>query len=166
MPKRRSNSPREFVPARCAGEDGIWTSRIGAAGKGGETDGMPGSTDYNLSGSLTVTHVVWTVNLKSERGVLRGVAELVSQALPGVRAASDVRGIADPHHSGPSFRIHRPCHGARLDDAATRTDGKADGGSLLANVEFEITPGFAANGEFGSAVGFPDYSVADNNLAC
>jgi hypothetical protein len=52
-------------------------------------------------------------------------------------------------------------------NAATYSNSVADGGSLLANVEFAILPGFAANGSFGnSTMGFQDLSVATNNQAC
>ena len=52
-------------------------------------------------------------------------------------------------------------------NAATYTNGVADGGSLLANVELQIGAGFAANGEFGnSSMGILDYSVTTNNQTC
>jgi hypothetical protein len=43
----------------------------------------------------------------------------------------------------------------------------SDGGSLLANVESQIQPGFTANGEFGNMImSFPAFLVATNNQAC
>jgi hypothetical protein len=163
--------PAKFVPTRCAGEDGINYVTYRGTWRGGETDGMPGSTDYNLSGPLTVKGIVWTINLTTQRGVLRGVADLrsdsakavgntyvgpitlITQGLPAVgsKAAVTARGFINAKTYSPS-------------PASAKT--VLDGGSLLANVEFQILPSFAANGEFGGSMGFPDYSVTTNNVAC
>ena len=156
----------KFVPARCAGEDGIPYITYRGSWKGGETDGMPGSTDYNLSGSLTVKDGVWTINLKTDRGVLRGVAQLGGQPAAGGPSSVTYAGLLTLITQGFPSGSAAPVKARGWINAATHTDGKADGGSLLANVEFVILPGFAANGEFGSSMGFPDYSVADNNLVC
>jgi hypothetical protein len=163
--------PAKFVPTHCAGEDGIDYVTYRGSWSGAETDGLPGSTDYSLSGPLTVKGIVWTINLKTQRGVLRGMADLTSdstkavgntylgpitlitQGLPAVGSAAAVtaRGFINARTYSPS-------------PASAHT--VADGGSLLANVEFQILPSFAANGEFGASMGFPDYSVTTNNLVC
>jgi len=162
--------PAKFVPTRCAGEDGINYVTYRGTWRGGETDGMPGSTDYNLSGPLTVKGVVWTINLTTQRGVLRGVADLttdstnavgntyvgpitlITQGLPAAGSAVvTARGFINAKTYSPS-------------PASAKT--VVDGGSLLANVEFQIMPNFAANGEFGGSMGFPDYSVTTNNVVC
>jgi hypothetical protein len=155
----------KFTSKTCSGEDGQKYVTYRGGWKGVETDVTPGSTDYNLSGRLTVGKIVWTVNLETRRGVLSGVAlltdakkaqrtylgplRLVTQGLPsaagGVAAA---RGWLD---------------------AATYTKGVADGGSVLANVEMQINASFAAQGRFGDSAGTfstPSYAVATANQDC
>lgn len=144
----------------CAGEDGqsYQTYRWGWAG--GETGAAP-ATDYNLTGALKIAKIQWTINLNTGRGVLQGTANLINSA--GVKT-----------YSGPLVLITQgqPAAGAVVSargwiNAATYTNGVADGGSLLANVEMQIAPGFSANGEFGNAtMGFQDYSAAFNNKIC
>jgi hypothetical protein len=155
----------KFVPTTCAGEDGIKYVTYRGTWKGGETDVTPGSTDYNLSGPLTISKVVWTINLSTQRGVLRGTASLVSAGTAGLTKT----------YVGPMVLITQGLPNAAGDtvqargwiNAATYSNSVADGGSLLANVEFAILPGFAANGSFGnSTMGFQDLSVATNNQAC
>jgi hypothetical protein len=51
-------------------------------------------------------------------------------------------------------------------NAATYTGGKADGGSLLANVEFTFGPGLTASGQFGGSATAPDLSAVTDNVAC
>jgi hypothetical protein len=152
----------KFVPTACPGEDGISYVTYRGTWKGGETDTSPGSTDYNLTGTLTIKNVVWTINLTTDRGLLRGKATLT-----GV-------GAKVPTYSGALTLITQglPAAGAAVqargwESAATYTNGVADHGSLLANVELEIGAGFAANGLFGNAsMGINDISVATNNQAC
>jgi len=159
-------APARFVPTACPGEDGISYVTFRGSWKGGETDLTPGSTDYNLTGNLTVTKVVWTINLTTDRGLLRGTA-----LLTGVSSS----GSSLKTYSGPLTMITQglpntagatvPARGFL--NAKTYTNGVADGGSLLANVEFQIGGGFAANGEFGNgSMGIPDFSVTTNNQVC
>jgi hypothetical protein len=155
-------APAKFVPTACAGEDGISYVTYRGTWNGGETDTTPGSTDYSLTGPLTIKSVVWTINLSTGRGLLRGKATLtgastkirtyygaltlITQGLPAAGAVVQARG---------------------WESAATYTNGVADGGSLLANVELQIGAGFAANGLFGNAsMGINDISVATNNKVC
>ncbi|MGO8874210.1 MAG: hypothetical protein ACLQNG_00370 [Acidimicrobiales bacterium] len=159
--------PAKFSIKRCAGEDGVTYVTYRGAWAGGETDLMAGSTDYNLTGQLTVKDIVWTINLKSRVGVLRGIAQLSGQPAAGgpeVKTYSGLLTLITEGLPADSSAAHATARG--WINAATYTNGKADGGSLLANVEFQILPGFAANGEFGASMGLQDYSVADNNLAC
>lgn len=76
-------SPNKFVPKACVGQAGVPYVTYRGSWTGGETDLTPGSTNYNLTGSLTVHSVVWTVNQVTQRGVLRGQAELVSPSATG-----------------------------------------------------------------------------------
>jgi hypothetical protein len=154
-----------FKATRCSGEDGISYVTYRGGWAGGETDGMPGSTDYNLTGTWTVKKIVWTINLKTDVGVLRGTATLISQAEAGGPAAVTYSGPITLVTQGlPGSSNEVQARGWEAD--ATYTNGTADGGSLLANVEFVIGGGFVANGEFGGSMGFPDLSVADNNKVC
>src|ERR1700722_4474823 len=72
-----------FTPTNCAGEDGVKYVTYRGAWKGGETDLTPGSTDYNLTGNLTIKKVVWTINLTTDRGLLTGSAKLNSPSPAG-----------------------------------------------------------------------------------
>ncbi len=154
-----------FTAARCLGEDGVTYETFRGSWKGGETDLTPGSTDYNLTGSLAVNRIVWTVNLKTQRGVLRGTTALTSDT-----AAAPVKTYTGPITlitQGLPAASTPPVSARGWINAATDTNGAPDGGSLLANVELQILPGFAANGEFGNqTMNFPDFSVATNNQAC
>src|SRR5580765_4755145 len=60
-----------FKKVNCLGEDGIKYRTLRGRWEGGETEVTPGFTDYDLSGPLTVSNVVWTINLTTVRGVLR-----------------------------------------------------------------------------------------------
>jgi hypothetical protein len=154
-----------FRPTTCAGEDGISYITYRGTWKGSESDVTPGSTDYSLSGPLKVSGVTWTINTKTQRGVLKGTATLTS-------AAANL-----PTYSGLLVLITQgmPVVGAKTVlargwiNAATSTNGAADGGSILANVEFRINGGFNATGIFGDAAGAggtANYSVAFNNKTC
>ena len=158
----------KFAPATCLGEDGINYVTYRGAWSGTETDVTPGSTDYNLSGTLTVSKVLWTINLTTQRGVLRGSAELVSPSPSGATGSVTYTGPLTLITQGlPDAATTANGVSARgWINAKTYTNGAADGGSLLANVEFQIASNFSANGEFGASMGFPDYSVADNNKVC
>jgi hypothetical protein len=147
----------------CAGEDGNKYETFQWKWVGGETDTTPGSTDYNLTGKLTVKNVQWTINLNTQRGVLEGAAALTSSSTAPVKT-----------YAGALYLITQglPAAGAVVPargwiNAATYTNNVADGGSLLANVEMQIGGGFTANGVFGNGtMGLPDWSVAYNNKIC
>jgi hypothetical protein len=154
-----------FVPTRCAGEDGIPYETFRGTWKGGETDLTPGTTDYSLSGPMTVKGIVWTINLKTDRGLLRGSAVLTGNAAtaPTRTYVGPVTLITQglPDAAGAVV----PARG--WINAATYTKDAADGGSLLANLEMRIGPVFSANGQFGNgSLGFPDLSVTTNNQTC
>ncbi len=158
-----------FVTTTCAGEDGIKYETFRGTWKGGETETTPGFTDYNLTGPFTVKKVVWTVNLTTDRGVLTGTASLKSAPSGSTTLEATYAGQLTlitqglPNAAGSAV----PARG--WIDAATDTNNAPDGGSLLANVEFQINPGFAAFGQFGDAnasMGIPDYSVTTTNQTC
>jgi len=154
-----------FRGTACTGFAGVPYVTYRGGWVGGETEVPPGPTNYNLTGTWTVKKIVWTINLNTGRGVLRGTATLTSQPAAG--------GNAEITYSGPITLITQGI--VKSTDqvqargwvaAATYPNGVADGGSLLANVEFAIGAGFTANGEFGSTMGFSDLSVTDNNMVC
>ncbi|MGO9197204.1 MAG: hypothetical protein ACLQK4_08755 [Acidimicrobiales bacterium] len=158
---------KTFVPTGCAGEDGVSYVTYRGSWLGGETDGTPGSTDYNLTGALSVKNIVWTINLQTQRGVLKGKADLVGTPAAGGNAANVYVGPLTLVTQGlPTAGTDATVTARGWLNAATYTNGKADGGSILANVEFRIAGGFSATGEFGASMGFPDYSVATNNKVC
>jgi hypothetical protein len=152
----------KFAAARCAGENGIPYITYRGAWAGGESGT---ATPYNLTGNWSVKGIVWTINLKTQRGVLHGVASLVSTSATGANVLT---------YSGPMTLITQglpTTAGAEVQargwiDAPTYTGNKVDGGSLLANAEFQIGGGFSPNGEFGTSMGFQDLSVVTNNNVC
>jgi hypothetical protein len=156
-----------FKLSRCAGEDGIDYETYRGAWAGGETS--PLTTDYNLTGSLSVSKIVWTINLKTDYGVLRGTATLMSQPAAGgptlVTYSGPLTlvtvGLPDSASNGVQARgwVNAATYNGLSPDAP-------DGGSLLANVELNVAPALSATGEFGTSMGFQDFSVADNNKVC
>ncbi|HEV2360928.1 MAG TPA: hypothetical protein VGS21_04430, partial [Acidimicrobiales bacterium] len=124
--KLQPSSP--FTARACLGEDGIKYVTYRGTWTGAETDLTPGSTDYNLSGPMTVRNIVWTINLTTQRGVLKGAAN-VSEATPIAVV---------PVYSGPLTLITQglpstagtPVNGRGSIYASTYTSGKLDGGSL------------------------------------
>ncbi len=153
-----------FTQVTCAGEDG--TDYVTFRGRwiGTQAEMTPGFTDYNLSGSLTVRRVEWTINLRTLRGVLTGVAVLVSPEAGTTTYLGRLTLITEGKPNADSPALARGWLAA-----STYTNGTADGGSVLANVEMKIDATFAASGGFGDAfgtLGTLDYSVATVNQTC
>jgi len=160
-----------FSAKSCAGEDLTKYVTFRGAWIGGETD-LSLSTDYVLTGKLTISKVVWTINLSTQRGVLKGTASFVSD--PAVTGAGDAKPST---YSGPVTLITQglPSSAGTVAQArgwfnATLSNTNTpvpNAGILLANVEMNITPGFAAVGEFGNqTMNINDISVAFNNQTC
>jgi hypothetical protein len=153
-----------FVPKACPGEDGIGYRTYRGTWKGTESEVTPGLTDYDLTGPIAITRVEWTINLKTQRGVLTGTATLNSPTGKG------------RIYSGPLTLITQRIPNANQSaaargwlSAATFTDNVADGGKVLANVELKIDAAFAATGGFGDAAPLfstPSYSVATADRTC
>jgi hypothetical protein len=151
-----------LVAKQCTGEDGIAYVTFRGTFAGSETETTPGLTDYDLSGSLTVKGIVWTINGKTGRGVLTGTIALVSTA-----------GI--PEYTGKITMITQgfptvggvvPGRGWIVAGFAPADEAPAPPGddSLLANVEWNIGA-TTISGAFGDAaplVGFPNFSVVTN----
>jgi hypothetical protein len=159
------------VVTTCNGEDGtMYTKVVGKKWAGGEVDFTPGSTDYILTGTLTWTKVVWTINNTTRRGIFRATAKLVDSS--GLNA-----------YSGPVVLITQGIPGTQ--NAAMRgwlnaktfggdppnPPGAPDGGSLLANIDATIQSGgsYPISGLFGDAppqLGYPNLSVTTINQTC
>ena len=145
-----------------------------------EVDATPGSTDYNLSGDLTVNGKI-TVNNQTQRGVLIGTATLVS---------APTTGAGTKQYAGPITvvlqQIDTPAGlrwvGRGLINAtaflipAGATTPVADG-KLIANIEMQFSAGakgpfdfFAASfGDSAPAIAsapIADYSVGFNAKTC
>jgi hypothetical protein len=147
----------------CAGEDGITYETWSGKWLGSEGQILPDSTDYPLSGSLTVSGIHWTINLTTARGIwtskvvltstagtvtYSGNMTLITQGIPTAGTAPTVgRGwIYAP--------IKLPDEGAAAGDD-----------SLVANVEFPNMTTVGGSGFFGDLAGgpsVPDFSVVTN----
>jgi hypothetical protein len=162
-------APSKVAVTKCLGEDGIPYETFTSSWKGGEAENVPGSTDYNLSGTFTVSKLVWTINMATQRGVLTGTATLKSPPPGGTATQTTYSGPLRLITQGipDSAGAYVPARG--WIDANTYTGNVKDGGSLLANVEFQIAPSLAAHGQFGDlnpSLNIPDYSVVTNNQVC
>jgi hypothetical protein len=147
----------------CAGEDG--QSYVTYFGTWVGSENGPASTDYVLTGRWTVKAVTWTINTKTGRGVLEGNASLVSPS-PAGAASITYQGPLTLITQGIPDQSTRPVPARGFLNARTYTNSAPDGGSLLANVEFNIFPGMSASGEFGGSMGTSDLSAAYNNHIC
>jgi hypothetical protein len=154
-------SATPFHSIGCVGEDqtdyvtwrGMWT--------GTQTEVSVGESDYILSGSLSVSGIVWTINSNNSRGVLTakvvltdnagaveyvGRLTLVTQGKPAAGVVVLGRGFIVARFSPP-------------DETVTPGDD-----NLVANVEMKINGGtFGATGVFGdTSGGLLDYSAVTN----
>lgn len=60
---------KTFVPTPCTGADGVPYVTYRGSWTGSETD-LTGTTPYNLTGTFTVKNLVWTISLRTGRGVI------------------------------------------------------------------------------------------------
>ena len=148
--------------ATCVGEDKVSYVTYTGNWAGGETQMVPDPTDYNLTGSLAVNKIQWTINTQTGRGVLTGKATLTNSTsstdvysgkLILVTQGEPAAGAAVPARGWISAKIGLPDEGVSPGDD-----------SLIANVEFELSS-TGANGQFGDLPGslsIPDYAVVTN----
>jgi hypothetical protein len=163
------NPVASFKPTACAGEDGIHYITYRGTWKGAEHDVTPGNTDYDLSGSLKVANVLWTINTQTQRGVLKGAVTLAGLSATGAPTGTIYSGNLVLITQGMPASAGTVVPGRGWISAATSTAGTNDGGSILANVEFKITPSFDAVAVFGDSAAngnTPNFSVAFNNQTC
>jgi hypothetical protein len=147
----------------CSGEDGVSYETYSGRWLGSEGQIVPDSTDYSLSGTLTVSGIRWTINLGTQRGVwtskivltnsagvvtYSGNMTLVTQGLPTATAAPAMgRGWI-------YATVKLPDEGATPGDDA-----------LVANVEFPNMTAAGGAGFFGDLGGgpaVPDFSAVTN----
>lgn len=151
---------------RCVGVNNFAYETFRGNWNGIETDGMPGSTPYNLSGTLAVHKWVWTINLKSQRGVFRGKAVLTGNDATGSAPQTVYEGPITLVTQGLPASAGNGVQARGWINGATYTKGVKDGGSFLANVEFNILSTLQGVGEWGGAPAFDDLSAVTNNKAC
>ncbi len=150
--------------ARCTGEDAMgYITYTGGPFTGGVNQILPDPTDYPVPANspLTLSGIVWTVNLKTLRGVLTatvgigpastgpifsGKLILVTQGMPAAGALVPGRGWINAKATLP-------------DEGTTPSDD-----SLLANVEakFGLNVGMLQFGNGVPSLNIPDYSVVSN----
>jgi hypothetical protein len=154
----------KFKAISCTGVGAVPYVTYAGTWTGGETDLTPGTTPYSLTGPLTISKVEWTINLSTDRGVLHGVATFATSTAAAKTYSGPITLITQ---GNPAVGANEPVQARGWLAASTFTNAAADGGSLLANVELQIGPGFAATGEFGNqTMGFDDYSIWTNNQVC
>jgi hypothetical protein len=170
----------------CTGEDklptGAKTPYITYSGSwsGSESQILPDATDYNLSGSLTVSGLSWTINLNTDRGVLSGKAVLTGPNTAGKTVTTYVgtltvitQGNPDATSAPTTGRGWLVANFKLPDDGVSGPNDDY----LYANVEFPSIGLGGATGAFGDDPGtinppsVPDYSVVANtppksNQAC
>lgn len=164
-------APAHLTAKTCAGEDGINYETLRGTWAGGESDLTPGSTDYSLTGALNLSSVVWTINLKTQRGLLEAAATLkgaATTALPPSTYAGRIflvtQGLPNPAGAALPPVQARGWINAIINNVAVPVPNP---GQLLANVELQVLPGLSAVGEFGNqSMHFNDISVTTNGQSC
>jgi hypothetical protein len=159
-------------PVSCVGEDKTDYVTYLGSWSGGENQVLPDPTDYKLTGTLTVSNIQWTINLKTDRGVLVGAATL--QAVAG--GAPTYAGTLTLITQGNPASSTSPTTGRGWIDAPIKLPDEGalkNDDSLLANVEFPSLSTGGGAGWFGDLPGapnVPDFSVVTNannsNEAC
>jgi hypothetical protein len=145
----------------CTGEDATSYETLSGTWTGNEIQSFPDPTDYNLTASLTVTGIKWTINMANGMGVLTGHITLAPAGLHAIYAGTLT--LVTQGTAGTQSAAGRGWISAAMklaDDGATT--GLDD--HLIANVEFPTMSSTAANGWFGTVAAstVPDYSAVTN----
>ncbi len=150
----------------CTGEDTInyRTYRAGGPWTGPQTEVAPDPADYALSGALSFTNIVWTINLNTQRGVYRATATLRTTA--GAVVYTGPLTLITQGVPAPKGNLNVYARGWLSAHFAPADDTVAPPGDdyLLANVQFKLDLG-SAQGEFGTApagFGAGTYAVVTN----
>ncbi len=149
----------------CPGEDAMgYTSYYGAF-TGGITQIVPDPTDYPLpaGSTLSLTGIVWTINLKTMRGVLTATVGIGTAAAPIYSGKLTLVTQGLPTATGAPV----PGRGWINAKATPPDEGATTPGddSLIANVEAKLTSVGVGTLQFGNGVpslAIPDYSVVTN----
>jgi hypothetical protein len=144
----------------CVGVSSVPYVTFTGSWKGGETQLAPDPTPVPLSGNLAVTTIQWTINLKTDRGVLTANVKL-STAAAGTQYSGKLTLVTQ---GVPSAGALVPGRGWITANLA----GSPSPGGLFANVEFQLSQ-TSANGQFGDvpgSLGIPDYSAVYNHDIC
>ncbi len=144
----------------CVGVSSVPYITYSGSFKGGETQMLPDPTPVPLSGNLAVTKILWTINLKTQRGVLTATVTL-STASAGTEYTGKMILVTQGLPSAGALVPGRGWINASL-------MGSPSPGTLYANVEFQLSQ-TSANGQFGDApgsLGIADYSAVFNNDVC
>jgi hypothetical protein len=154
----------KFTSAQCVGEDAGPYVTYRGRWIGTETDAVP-ATDYNLSGPITVTGIVWTINTSTRRGVLTGVIKLTDAATAKPTYTGRLTVVTEGLPSIGAAAV--PGRGWIIAGFAPADDGALPPGDdkLLANTEWLIAGDFSANAVFGESAGTagtPNFSVVTN----
>lgn len=161
-----------FSPAHCVGVGGQKYVTYRGALAGTETAPSTSTAGYALAGTLTIRHIIWTVNVASGRGVFRGQATLIN---PSSAAATNttysglitmITQAPVPTPATAPRDLPAASVGRGWINANTYTGGKADGGNLFANVQLTFGAALTASGEFGGSSSAPDLSAITANVDC
>ena len=129
------------------------------------------ATDYNLSGTLTVSDIEWTINLNTDRGVLSGKATMTQPNTAGQTVTAYAGNLTVITQGLPSSSTAAATgRGWIVANFKLPDDGVsgANDDYLYANVEFPNMTVTSATGAFGDDPGtvnppsVPDYSVVAN----
>ncbi|TMK85943.1 MAG: hypothetical protein E6G44_05445 [Actinobacteria bacterium] len=144
----------------CLGEDGVNYVTESGKWKGTSVDSSPGSPDYSLNGSLTIS-AKFTVNTSTGTGV--GTGSFTLKADDGSVAKGKFTVV------NQIINANQDSNGRGLVDAPIKVNGNSTGTSLIANFEFF---GDGTTGQISGQIGGPssfgalDYSVEFNNQTC
>jgi hypothetical protein len=160
-----------FSPAHCVGAGGQAYVTFRGALAGTEASPVTTTGGYPLTGTVTIKHVIWTVNAVTGRGVFRGQITLVNPASAAATATTYVGVITlitqAPAPTPSTAPRDLPAGvGRGWINADTYTGGKDDGGSLFANVAFTFGPALTATGEFGGTSTTGDLAAITAGVDC
>jgi len=152
--------------ARCTGEDAMaYITYTGGPFLGGVSQLLPDPTDYPLPANtmLTVSGIVWTVNVKTLRGVLTATVGIAPPASVGAPIYSGKLTLVT--QGMPAAGALVPGRGWISAKSLLPDEGVTPGDDyLIANVEAKL--GLAVGSlQFGNGVpslNIPDYSVVTN----
>jgi hypothetical protein len=147
----------------CVGEDGVGYTTWHGSYNGGESQVTPDSTDYTLTGKVSITGIKWTISGLTGRGILTATI-----ALTDTSGNATYKGkLTLVTQGAPAAGTTVPGRGW-ISAAFLPADENVSPGddNLIANVEFSLSPS-SAYAQFGDlagtgSLGFPDYSAVTN----